>query len=147
MFPANFDRNPTFPLKDPSDMVLPLPSNVYEATADAVSGTATVCTLIQFLVAALSCRKQIIKEDSSAAAAEASPLPYISGLLSCTIWLVYSMQIEEAAMILVNTAGYISVVHIILYFFKSVWPGKIWRLFSIWPANFWHLLIVTIKFG
>jgi len=81
-----------------------LSSQAHEATVNTISITATICTLVQFFVAAASCRKQISK-DSKDETADASPLPYISGLLSCTVWLVYSIQIEEAVMILVNTAG------------------------------------------
>jgi len=82
-----------------------MPSQVRQATASTVSLCATICTLVQFLVAASSCRKQINKGSKESEATEASPLPYVSGLLSCTIWLVYSVQIEEAAMIFVNAAG------------------------------------------
>jgi len=83
--------------------VLTLSHHIHEAAADAIGVSATVSTMVQYFVAVSSCRKLV--KESKDAAVEPSPLPYVCGLLCCAVWLIYSIQIGEAAMILVNSSG------------------------------------------
>ncbi|XP_059054387.1 sugar transporter SWEET1 [Achroia grisella] len=68
---------------------------------DLVSGLAVITTVLQFLSGTLVC-KQYVKNQTTA---ESSPLPFLCGVLSCALWLLYGLTKHDDKIVLVNTIG------------------------------------------
>ncbi|KAM3963410.1 sugar transporter SWEET1 [Aphomia sociella] len=68
---------------------------------DLVSGLAVITTVLQFLSGTLVC-KQYVKNRTTA---EASPLPFLGGVLSSALWLLYGLTKHDDKIVLVNTIG------------------------------------------
>ncbi|XP_053625273.1 sugar transporter SWEET1 [Plodia interpunctella] len=74
--------------------------DVYAGTY-LISILAVVTTVLQFLSGTLVC-KQYVKNQTTA---EASALPFLLGVLSCGIWLLYGLTLNDGTIVLVNTIG------------------------------------------
>ncbi|XP_049295301.1 sugar transporter SWEET1 [Anopheles funestus] len=62
---------------------------------------ATVATVLQFLTGTVICNRYIRKKSTG----DTSAFPFISGFLSCFMWLKYGVLTEESTLILVNFIG------------------------------------------
>uniref|UniRef100_A0A182P8V0 Sugar transporter SWEET n=1 Tax=Anopheles epiroticus TaxID=199890 RepID=A0A182P8V0_9DIPT len=62
---------------------------------------ATVATVLQFLTGTVICNRYIRKKSTG----DTSAVPFISGFLSCFMWLKYGVLTEESTVILVNFIG------------------------------------------
>ncbi|XP_075970078.1 sugar transporter SWEET1 [Anticarsia gemmatalis] len=68
---------------------------------DLVSSLAVVTTVLQFLSGVLVCKQYVVNRTT----AEASPLPFICGVLSCCLWFLYGLVKQDNLIILVNMIG------------------------------------------
>uniref|UniRef100_A0A182S9B4 Sugar transporter SWEET n=1 Tax=Anopheles maculatus TaxID=74869 RepID=A0A182S9B4_9DIPT len=62
---------------------------------------ATVATVLQFLTGTVICNRYIRKKSTG----DTSAFPFISGFLSCFMWLKYGVLTEESTVMLVNFIG------------------------------------------
>lgn len=93
------------------------------AIADAVSfqdvlGTsATISTVLQFLTGSVICHRYIRKKSTG----ETSGFPFVSGFLSCFLWLKYGMLTDEHVVIFVNIVGSVLFFsYVLIYFTFSI---------------------------
>ncbi|XP_070502733.1 sugar transporter SWEET1-like [Chironomus tepperi] len=97
---------------------------------------ATITTVIQFLTGSLICRNYFKKKSTG----ETSALPFVSGLLSCSLWLRYGFLINENSLILVNSIGaFLFSLYCITYF-----------TFTVNKRRFYHqiaLVLLMITFS
>uniref|UniRef100_A0A1B0CYW3 Sugar transporter SWEET n=1 Tax=Phlebotomus papatasi TaxID=29031 RepID=A0A1B0CYW3_PHLPP len=68
---------------------------------DILSASTVVTTILQFLSGILVCRKCMQRKSTE----NVSAMPFISGFLSCSLWLKYGLLTSEASVVLVNIAG------------------------------------------
>ncbi|KAJ8683263.1 hypothetical protein QAD02_019055 [Eretmocerus hayati] len=68
---------------------------------DILANTASVCTILQFLSGLLVCRK-FIKNKS---VGDASGLAFVTGFISCSLWMIYGMLINDKSITVVNIFG------------------------------------------
>ncbi|XP_055602390.1 sugar transporter SWEET1 isoform X9 [Uranotaenia lowii] len=73
----------------------------YISLIDFLATSATISTVLQFLTGLLICRKYIRKKSTG----DTSGLPFISGFLSCSLWLKYGLLSHEHTVIFVNIIG------------------------------------------
>ncbi|KAI8435176.1 hypothetical protein MSG28_003535 [Choristoneura fumiferana] len=66
-----------------------------------VSGLAVVTTVLQFLSGILVCKQYVVNRTT----AEASPLPFIAGVLSTGLWLMYGLSKNDSVIVTVNVIG------------------------------------------
>ncbi|GFS53121.1 sugar transporter SWEET1 [Trichonephila inaurata madagascariensis] len=66
-----------------------------------VGKAATVCTIAVFLAGTEICRRIWHKKSTC----DISALPFLCGLMSCSIWLRYGLLIDDSALIVVNATG------------------------------------------
>ncbi|GFT69314.1 sugar transporter SWEET1 [Nephila pilipes] len=66
-----------------------------------VGKAATVCTIAVFLAGTEICRKIWHKKSTC----DISALPFLCGLMSCSLWLRYGLLINDSALIIVNATG------------------------------------------
>lgn len=84
---------------------------------DALATSATISTVLQFLTGSLICHRYIRKKSTG----ETSSVPFVSGFLSCSLWLKYGLLSEEHTIIFVNTIGSVLFfAYTIIYFTFSV---------------------------
>ncbi|XP_052897067.1 sugar transporter SWEET1 isoform X1 [Anopheles moucheti] len=67
----------------------------------SLASLATVATVLQFLTGTVICNRYIRKKSTG----DTSAFPFISGFLSCFMWLKYGVLTEESTLILVNFIG------------------------------------------
>ncbi|KAG5670888.1 hypothetical protein PVAND_001120 [Polypedilum vanderplanki] len=72
-----------------------------EQIKNLLATSATFTTVLQFLTGVLICRNYFKKKSTG----ESSALPFISGLLSCSLWLRYGFLKSEQVIIFVNIIG------------------------------------------
>uniref|UniRef100_A0A1L8DEV2 Sugar transporter SWEET n=1 Tax=Nyssomyia neivai TaxID=330878 RepID=A0A1L8DEV2_9DIPT len=68
---------------------------------DFLSTTTVISTILQFLSGILVCRKCMQRKSTE----NVSAVPFISGFLSCSLWLKYGLLTNEASVVLVNIVG------------------------------------------
>ncbi|XP_035792669.1 sugar transporter SWEET1-like [Anopheles albimanus] len=68
---------------------------------NTLASLATVATVLQFLTGSIICRRYFKKKSTG----DTSAVPFISGFLSCFMWLKYGVLTEESTLILVNFIG------------------------------------------
>ncbi|XP_013186447.1 sugar transporter SWEET1 [Amyelois transitella] len=78
-----------------------------------VSILAVITTVLQFLSGTLVC-KQYVKNQTTG---ESSPLPFLCGMLSCGLWLLYGLTINDDTITLVNTIGIILMTSYTIIFY------------------------------
>jgi len=71
------------------------------AFKDILASTASVCTIFQFLSGILVCRK-FAKNKSTG---DASGLAFVTCFISCSLWLLYGLLIQDRSIVIVNTFG------------------------------------------
>ncbi|XP_023245484.1 sugar transporter SWEET1-like [Copidosoma floridanum] len=68
---------------------------------DILAVTASICTILQFLSGILVCKK-FAKNKSTG---DASGLAFVTCFLSCSLWMLYGILINDKSIIIVNTFG------------------------------------------
>uniref|UniRef100_A0A182QKK1 Sugar transporter SWEET n=1 Tax=Anopheles farauti TaxID=69004 RepID=A0A182QKK1_9DIPT len=68
---------------------------------NSLATLATVATVLQFLTGTVICNRYIRKKSTG----DTSAFPFISGFLSCFMWLKYGVLTEESTVMLVNFIG------------------------------------------
>ncbi|KAG4076641.1 hypothetical protein HA402_001928 [Bradysia odoriphaga] len=68
---------------------------------DIVSVAAIVTSVLQILTGSLVCCKYIRRQSTG----ESSIFPFVSGFLSCSLWLLYGLLTQVATVIIVNGIG------------------------------------------
>ncbi|CAH0406591.1 unnamed protein product [Chilo suppressalis] len=66
-----------------------------------VSSLAVITTVLQFLSGTLVCKQYV----SNRTTAEASPLPFLFGIVSSGLWLLYGLTKSDDKIVLVNIIG------------------------------------------
>ncbi|CAG5012397.1 unnamed protein product [Parnassius apollo] len=74
--------------------------NLFEIK-ELVANAAVVTTILQFLSGILVCKQYVANRTT----AEASPFPFIAGVLSAGIWLLYGFTKHNDKIVMVNTIG------------------------------------------
>lgn len=100
-----------------------------EALKDSLASTASFSTILLFMTGMFTANK-ILKKKS---VGDDSYAPFITGFLSCTLWLRYGNLIEDPSISLVNSIG--AVLHtsyMVIYIWYS--NSKIGILKQITPA-------------
>lgn len=93
---------------------------------DVLSTSATISTVLQFLTGSVICHRYIRKKSTG----ETSGFPFVSGFLSCFLWLKYGLLTEEHTLIFVNTVGSaLFLAYVIIYFTFSVNKRSVVRQF------------------
>lgn len=87
---------------------------------DFVSSLAVLTTVLQFLSGTIVCKQYVTNRTT----AEASPLPFLFGVLSSGLWLLYGLTKHDDKIVLVNIIGVVlmaayTVVFYIYTFKKS----------------------------
>lgn len=95
---------------------------------DILATSATISTVLQFLTGSVICHTYIRKKSTG----ETSAVPFVSGFLSCSLWLKYGLLSEEHTIIFVNTIGSaLFLSYVIVYFTFSVNKRIVVRQFLI----------------
>ncbi|KAL7288802.1 sugar transporter SWEET1 [Trichogramma pretiosum] len=68
---------------------------------DILASTASICTILQFLAGILVCKK-FAKNKSTG---DASGLAFVTGFLSCSLWMLYGFLIQDKSIVIVNCVG------------------------------------------
>ncbi|XP_063620131.1 sugar transporter SWEET1 [Cydia splendana] len=68
---------------------------------ELISGLAVVTTVLNFLSGMLVCKQYVVNRST----AEASPLPFLTGVLASALWLMYGITKDDSKIILVNIIG------------------------------------------
>ncbi|XP_058797305.1 sugar transporter SWEET1-like isoform X2 [Phymastichus coffea] len=68
---------------------------------DILASTASICTILQFLSGILVCRK-FAKNKSTG---DASGLAFVTCFMSCSLWLLYGILIQDKSVMIVNIFG------------------------------------------
>lgn len=93
---------------------------------DILASSATISTVLQFLTGSVICHRYIRKKSTG----ETSAFPFVSGFLSCSLWLKYGLLTEEHTVIFVNTIGSaLFLAYVIIYFTFSVNKQTVVRQF------------------
>lgn len=88
-----------------------------EGIKDIVATTASVCTILQFFSGILICQKFV----QNGTTGDASPVPFVSGFLSCCMWLRYGFLLEDTSIIIVNTIGAtLQLAYIVTFYFFTI---------------------------
>ncbi|XP_053684914.1 sugar transporter SWEET1 [Sabethes cyaneus] len=91
---------------------------------DILAATATISTVLQFSTGSIICLRYIRKKSTG----ETSGFPFVSGFLSCFLWLYYGIITREHTLIFVNTIGSVLFFsYIVTYFIFSVNKGAVIR--------------------
>lgn len=106
-------------------------------TKDLVSSLAVISTVLQFLSGVLVCR-QYLKNRTTG---EASALPFISTMLSCSFWLLYGLVRHEDKIIFVNTIGVV-LMSVYTSVFYCYTPKKMTVLKQLFLMTFFLLLVI-----
>ncbi|XP_055537996.1 sugar transporter SWEET1 [Wyeomyia smithii] len=105
---------------------------------DMLATSATISTVLQFLTGSVICHRYIRKKSTG----ETSGFPFVSGFLSCFLWLKYGILTREHTVILVNTIGSVLFFsYVVIYFTFSVNKHVVVRQFS---AVCCFILICTV---
>lgn len=80
---------------------------------DVLGTSATISTVLQFLTGSVICHRYIRKKSTG----ETSGFPFVSGFLSCFLWLKYGMLTQEHVVIFVNIIGSVLFFSYVLVFF------------------------------
>uniref|UniRef100_A0A1Q3G2F9 Sugar transporter SWEET n=1 Tax=Culex tarsalis TaxID=7177 RepID=A0A1Q3G2F9_CULTA len=80
---------------------------------DVLGTSATISTVLQFLTGSVICHRYIRKKSTG----ETSGFPFVSGFLSCFLWLKYGMLTEEHVVIFVNIIGSVLFFSYVLVYF------------------------------
>lgn len=84
---------------------------------DIVATSAIITTVIQFLSGTVICKKYIEKKSTG----DTSCLPFISGFLSCVLWLKYGLVTGEESVVLVNSIGAVLFfIYTVVYFLLTI---------------------------
>ncbi|KAF7288023.1 sugar transporter SWEET1 [Rhynchophorus ferrugineus] len=90
--------------------------------------SASVCAILQFSTGLLTARKIIHNKSTG----DISAFPFVSGLLSTSLWLKYGFLIDDNSLIAVNTIGAIIFFSCVAVFFiYSIKKSNIARQFLI----------------
>ncbi|KFM58300.1 Sugar transporter SWEET1, partial [Stegodyphus mimosarum] len=93
-----------------------------------VGQAATVCTIAVFLAGIEICRKIWKKKSTS----DISALPFLCGLVSCSLWLRYGLLVNDSALIVVNTTGGIlQILYIMWYARFTVSKGIFYKQLAL----------------
>lgn len=68
---------------------------------DFVSSVAVTITILQFLSGILVCKQYVVNRTT----AEASPLPFICGVISAALWILYGLTKHDNKIVFVNVIG------------------------------------------
>ncbi|XP_063822247.1 sugar transporter SWEET1 [Ostrinia nubilalis] len=68
---------------------------------DLISSLAVITTILQFLSGTLVCKQYVVNKTT----AEATPLPFLCGVLSAGFWLLYGLTKHDDKIVLVNAIG------------------------------------------
>ncbi|XP_038121441.1 sugar transporter SWEET1 isoform X2 [Culex quinquefasciatus] len=80
---------------------------------DVLGTSATISTVLQFLTGSVICHRYIRKKSTG----ETSGFPFVSGFLSCFLWLKYGMLTQEHVVIFVNIIGSVLFFSYVLVYF------------------------------
>ncbi|XP_031787499.1 recombination activating gene 1 activating protein 1 isoform X1 [Nasonia vitripennis] len=72
-----------------------------EAFRDILASTASICTILQFLSGTLVCMK-FAKNKSTG---DASGMTFVTCFMSCSLWLLYGILIQDKSVMIVNIIG------------------------------------------
>lgn len=117
---------------------------------DFIGSIATLTTVIQFLTGVLICRTYIRKKSTgevsgtkckfsnfmteSCQSLQTSALPFVSGLLSCSLWFGYGFLIQDKSLILVNAIGaFLFALYCATYF-----------VFTVNKRRFYHQIALVL---
>ncbi|KAL0841917.1 hypothetical protein ABMA28_014151 [Loxostege sticticalis] len=94
---------------------------------DVVSNLAVVTTILQFLSGILVCKQYVTNKSTG----EASPLPFLCGVLSATIWLFYGLTKKDDKIILVNAVGVtlMAAYTVVFYIYKFMKSSLLKQIF------------------
>ncbi|CAB3242002.1 unnamed protein product [Arctia plantaginis] len=92
---------------------------------DLVSTLAVITTVLQFLSGVPVCKKYVNNKTT----AEASPLPFICGILSCFLWLLYGLVKKDNVILLVNMIGItLMIAYTIVFYIYSFKKSTVLKL-------------------
>ncbi|XP_013146431.1 PREDICTED: sugar transporter SWEET1-like isoform X2 [Papilio polytes] len=82
---------------------------------EPIAYLAVATTILQFLSGILVCKQYVANKTT----AEASSFPFIAGVLSCGIWLLYGLTKRNDKIVTVNTIGLVLMISysVIFYFY------------------------------
>ncbi|CAG9096419.1 hypothetical protein JYU34_007318 [Plutella xylostella] len=72
-----------------------------EDTLNLIVYVAIGATFVQFLSGTLVCKQYVVNRSTG----DASPLPFISAIASCAVWLLYGFVKSDANLICINIIG------------------------------------------
>ncbi|KOB71214.1 Sugar transporter SWEET, partial [Operophtera brumata] len=79
-----------------------------------VGTLAVATTVLQFLSGILVCKQYYVNKTT----AESSPLPFLCGLLSAGLWLLYGLTKHDDKIIFVNIIGIVLMLLYVIVFYK-----------------------------
>ncbi|XP_072943613.1 sugar transporter SWEET1 [Epargyreus clarus] len=78
-----------------------------------ISYLAILSNILQFLSGILVCKQYVIKKTTG----EATALPFIFGVLSCNLWLLYGLAKPDNIIVFVNTIGISMMISYVIVFY------------------------------
>ncbi|CAL1288346.1 unnamed protein product [Larinioides sclopetarius] len=109
-----------------------------------VGKAATVCTIAVFLAGIEICRKIYSKKSTC----DISALPFLCGLMSCSLWLRYGLLINDSTLIMVNVTGAaLQVLYLIWYAKFTFHKGTFYKQLGIAIFIIGFLYIYTTFFS
>ncbi|XP_022907758.1 sugar transporter SWEET1 [Onthophagus taurus] len=99
-----------------------------ENLQSVLSVTVSVSTILQFLSGVLVCKKIVERKSSG----DISPVSFICGHLSTSLWLRYGFLIDNFSVIFVNSIGCLLFLsYTIIYGYYTIKKVILWRQFYI----------------
>lgn len=84
---------------------------------DVVAWSALICTILQFLSGVLICIQIRTKGSTN----DVSPVPFLAGIVSCSLWLKYGILQYDHTLITVNTIGLLlQIAYTIFYYWSTI---------------------------
>lgn len=84
---------------------------------DIIATSAIITTVVQFLSGTVICKKYMDKKSTG----DTSCLPFISGFLSCVMWLKYGLITQEESIVLVNSIGAaLFFIYTVIYYLLTI---------------------------
>lgn len=102
-----------------------------------IATSGSICSILQFLVGMLVCRKYI----QNGTTGDASPITFIACFLSSCLWLLYGLVISDLSVILVNSVGAVlQLAYVIVFYFYCLKKTLVLKQMSA------ALVILTLVF-
>lgn len=84
---------------------------------DVVAWSALICTIVQFLSGVLIC----VQIKTKASTNEISAVPFLAGIVSCSLWLKYGILQYDNTLITVNSIGLLlQIAYTMFYYWNTV---------------------------